>query len=393
MAEADHVDAPFQEEDVPMDGLLNLLHLRYAYTSEYSTEAEKKEARQGIIDAVRKNNMVGYADVVAEVVGMKLTQEETKAMVAANEKKVADINAKLKDAEENLGDIEVRDQLLARCEHYASIGELDLCLKESAACMAKTLASGPKLDLCFQRVRLGFAYSNHDIVNSALKDLSKMLKDGDWERRNRAKMYEGLYCVYIRQFDKGAKLLLDGLSTFAATELLSYQQYVFLTGVAGLATLDRAGLKKYLVDCPEVLAANDKELNGLISALYECKYAEFFDALAAVCHKMRRSVFLNAHTNFFFRELRIKVFNQFLDSYSSVTLQSMAASFALPVSVLDHMLFTLVSNERLACKIDRVSGNVLTFRGDHINFQYHKIVKEGDILLNKIQKLSRVVEQ
>jgi len=258
--------------------------------------------------------------------------------------------------------------------------------------MAKTLAVGPKLDLCFQRIRLGFAYSNHTIVNDALADAQKLLKDGDWERRNRMKMYEGLYCVFVRQFDKGAKLLLDGLSTFAATELMSFQQYIFITGVAGLATLDRAGLKKHLVDCPEVLAANDKELNALITALYECKYNEFFDALAAVCHKMRRSVFLNAHVNYFFRELRVKVFNQFLDSYSSVTLQSMATSFAIPVNVLDTMLYTLVSNERLACKIDRVSGNVLTYRGDQINFQYHRIVKEGDILLNKIQKLSRVVE-
>ena len=133
-------------------------------------------------------------------------------------------------------------------------------------------------------------------------------------------------------------------------------------------------------------------MQSLVQSIYHCHYGEVFSVLDRVCTEFRQSVFLSLHVNYFFREVRVLVFNQFLDSYSSVTLKSMATSFNLPVSVLDAMLFTLISNERVACKIDRVSGNVTTYRGDNVNFQYHKIVKNGDILLNRIQKLSRLAE-
>jgi hypothetical protein len=34
-------------------------------------------------------------------------------------------------------------------------------------------------------------------------------KGGDWDRRNRLKVYRGLHLISIRQFAKGGELLLD----------------------------------------------------------------------------------------------------------------------------------------------------------------------------------------
>jgi len=67
---------------------------------------------------------------------------------------------------------------------------------------------------------------------------------GDWDRRNRLKVYNGLHLLSIRQFKRGGELLLDALSTFTATELLSYNEFVGLTVIANTLGLKRVDLKK-----------------------------------------------------------------------------------------------------------------------------------------------------
>lgn len=390
MADVDAAD--FVEEQVPMDPLIELLHHRFTFASEYSTPDEKATAKDAILARIRENKMTPYYEAVKDLIGITIPDAELSAMAAWQTTRLAELEEKLKDAQEIAGDQEIREAVVAKVDFYASLGDLQTTLKLSDECMSKTLATGPKIDLCLQRVRLGLAFSDGELATKAIAEAQKLMKEGDWERRNRLKVYEGLYNVFVRNTTKGATLLLDAISTFAATELLSYDQYIFVTALSGLLTLDRAAMKKQLVDSPEVLSAHVPEVIELVTNIYNCKYGSLFDDLAAVCHQMRRCVFLVSHVNYFFREVRIKVFNQFLDSYSSVTLASMAKSFNIPVSVLDQMLFTLISNQRLSSRIDRVSGDVKTYRGNEVNFQYHRIVKEGDVLLNKMQKLSRVVE-
>lgn len=67
---------------------------------------------------------------------------------------------------------------------------------------------------------------------------------GDWDRRNRLKVYHGLHLLSIRQFKRGGELLLDALSTFTATELIGYNDFVALTVISNVLTLNRPDLKK-----------------------------------------------------------------------------------------------------------------------------------------------------
>lgn len=50
-----------------------------------------------------------------------------------------------------------------------------------------------------------------------------------------------------------------------------------------------------------------------------------------------------------------------------------------------------IPSKKLNCVIDRVNGTVETNRPDNKNAQYQKLVKEGDLLLNKLQKYQAVV--
>lgn len=81
---------------------------------------------------------------------------------------------------------------------------------------------------------LPFALSDHRLVDEG----------GDWDRRNRLKVYRGLHLISIRQFKQSGELLLDALSTFTATELVSYNDFVALTVIANGLTLNRVDLKK-----------------------------------------------------------------------------------------------------------------------------------------------------
>jgi 26S proteasome regulatory subunit N7 len=62
---------------------------------------------------------------------------------------------------------------------------------------------------------------------------------GDWDRRTRLKDYEAYYLITLRKFDEAAKLLLETLSTFNATELMSLGAYVQLTTICALVALER----------------------------------------------------------------------------------------------------------------------------------------------------------
>jgi len=54
-------------------------------------------------------------------------------------------------------------------------------------------------------------------------------------------------------------------------------------------------------------------------------------------------------------------------------------------------LSRFIAAGRLNCKIDKVGGVIETNRPDTKNAQYQSVIKQGDNLLNRIQKLSRVI--
>jgi 26S proteasome regulatory subunit N7 len=54
-------------------------------------------------------------------------------------------------------------------------------------------------------------------------------------------------------------------------------------------------------------------------------------------------------------------------------------------------LSRFVSAGRLNCSIDKVNGIVETNRPDTKNARYEQAIKQGDTLLNSLQKLSRVI--
>ena len=86
-------------------------------------------------------------------------------MAEQNEKDLQALDARIKDAEENFGETEVREVLLARALFYVKIGDKEKALTAYRQTAEKTFPLGQRLDLAFARIRLGFAFDDHDLTS------------------------------------------------------------------------------------------------------------------------------------------------------------------------------------------------------------------------------------
>ncbi|KNC70658.1 hypothetical protein SARC_16812, partial [Sphaeroforma arctica JP610] len=81
------------------------------------------------------------------------------------------------------------------------------------------------------------------MIQANLAKAKTMIEEGgDWDRRNRLKVYEGLYFMFVRDFKQAVDLLLSTLSTFTASELMDYESYVSYTVICSVIALDRVDL-------------------------------------------------------------------------------------------------------------------------------------------------------
>lgn len=99
-------------------------------------------------------------------------------MVAENDKKLQELNAKITDAVENLGESEIREALLAKANHLARIGEKDKAVTAFAETMEKSVALGHKLDILFTVIRMGFFHGDNDLVVRNIEKATSLLEQG-----------------------------------------------------------------------------------------------------------------------------------------------------------------------------------------------------------------------
>ncbi|RUS89116.1 hypothetical protein EGW08_003124 [Elysia chlorotica] len=346
------------------------------------------------MDAIKTNEMAPFYEEVAQELGWKKDEALLSSMKAANTEKLKQLDEAIEDAEKNLGETEIRDSMLTKAEYLCRIGDKASALTEFRKTYDKTVALGYRLDIVFHLIRMGLFYNDHDLITKNIEKAQSLIDEGgDWDRRNRLKVYRGLYTMSIRDFKTAAGLFLDTIATFTSYELMDYQKFVTYTVLCCMIALERPKLREKVVKGSEILEV----LHGLpdvrkfLFSLYNCHYSDFFIALASVEDLMKYDRLLAAHYSYYVREMRIMAYAQLLESYRSLTLDYMAKSFGVTVAFIDQELSRFIAAGRLHCKIDKVGGIVETNRPDSKNWQYQNCIKQGDILLNRVQKLSRVI--
>lgn len=354
----------------------------------------KDQIQQQIKEAIEKDNMTGFHSFLMSEphLGWKSLPADVLArMEKANAEKLAQLESTLEDAIANLGETEVREALLAKADFFCRTGQKELAIPAYQETLAKTVALGQKLDIHFTLVRLGFFTNDSELVRRHIKKAHVLMEEGsDWDRRNRLKTYEAIQAMQARKFSKASSLFVETLSTFSSFEIFDFETYVFYTVFCSMLALDRVPLKEKIIDSPEVLSVIEKipHLSSFLNSFYKGEYQTFFSSLLHIMDRTNTDRVLNAHTRWFCREMRVKAYAQFLESYRSVQLESMAKQFGVSSQFLDEELSRFIAIHRLNCKIDKVSGIVETNRPDSKNAQYAATIKQGDLLLNRVQKLA-----
>lgn len=381
-----------EEEGLPKNPNLELAQLKFRLGTDKFKNDEASKAK--LMEVIKTDDMAIFYEEICRDLGWKVDTGLLEKMKSANEEKLKQLDEAIEDAEKNLGETEIRDSMLAKAEHFSRIGDKAAALTQFRKTYDKTVALGYRLDVVFHLIRLGLFYMDHELINKNLEKAQTLIDEGgDWDRRNRLKVYRGVYCMSIREFKEAATLFLDTIATFTSYELMDYPTFVTYTVLCSVIALERPQLREKVVKGSEILEVLHSlpVIKRYLFSLYDCHYGDFFLALAAVEEVMQNDRLLAAHCRFYVREMRIMAYAQLLESYRSLTLEYMADAFGVTIDFIDPELARFIAAGRLHCKIDKVGGIVETNRPDSKNWQYQSTIKHGDILLNRIQKLSRVI--
>lgn len=387
------------EENVPEPGhlVLEVFQQIHEYGVQDDDAATNRTQLQAdILSGIRKFNMATvYADVCARY-GWDVDAALQQQLNDKVEEESRKYDEAIDKAREKFGDVEVYEATRDKAEFLAKAGDKGAALATFDKLDTKHMSTGQKIDVAMSKARLvHLAHGDWKAAREAIQTAKAANeRGGDWDRRNRLKVYEALQLLAgQRDFQAASPFLMDAIATFTATELISYSRFIFYAVLVGLKTLDRPTLKKRLVDSPDVLAAigDTPGLADLLNSFYEGRYRDFLQALVTVYPLVLRDRYLGRHAAFYLREMRLAAYAQFLEAYKSVTLSGMAARFGVSPAFLDSELPRFIASGRISARIDAVSGVIETVRPDTKNAQYLAVIKQGDALLNKVQKLSRVV--
>ncbi|OEH73801.1 26s proteasome regulatory complex [Cyclospora cayetanensis] len=186
-----------------------------------------------------------------------------------------------------------------------------------------------------------------------------------------------------------SKLFLGVLATFPPCALLSFERFIFYAALLALLCCDRQTLKEQVVSAPPIMEGADEDMKGLLNAFYYAKYREFMTFLVPIAKRVKSDLYLSPHYFYFIRSIRLRAYQQYLEPYKSVTIANMAAAFGVSPEFVEEEVAGFIASGKLGCRIDRVNGVVEANRPDARSRLYLQTIKQGDVLLNRIQKLAR----
>uniref|UniRef100_A0A914HF88 26S proteasome non-ATPase regulatory subunit 6 n=1 Tax=Globodera rostochiensis TaxID=31243 RepID=A0A914HF88_GLORO len=255
------------------------------------------------------------------------------------------------------------------------------------------LEAGEKVtsQLMMYMVRFCLPTSDHELKKLLLIFWKVVPKGGDWDRKNQLRCCEALYKMSVRDLSGAASLFLEAVPTFDAEELMSYESLIFYTVLCSIYALDRPDLREKVINNGDIQQQQNPLVKRLLTTFYNSEYAQFMLALAEMEKYLKRDRYMNPHYQFYTRALRVRAYQQFLTPYKTVSLEVMGNCFGVSVEFVDKELFMFISSGALNVRIDAVKRVVEMGQMDGKHKQYKRLLHDGDILLNRVQNLSRVI--
>jgi len=309
------------------------------------------------------------------------------------EEYLSEIDAKMLKAEEDSDEIVIRDLTAQKGDRYLEFGDKEKHREFYLKAYEKAVGSSKKLDYLMVVVHSYYEANMMDLFFSTFEKCKSLNQDdGDWEKKNKLNIYEGIIEILRRNLGQAAFLFIGSINTFNATEIISFETLVCYSSILGLITLGRKEFKEKIINSSEVLGVylDNTSMSDFVESIYYGKYSQVFTQLLKLNDTvLTTDRFLKVHRKFIVRQLRIKIFTQYLQSYKTVKLDRMAQDFGVSANFLDEELYSLISNDDLACKIDKVNNVVESSHPDSQLKDLKDIIKNGDKILEQIHKLAK----
>jgi 26S proteasome regulatory subunit N7 len=214
-----------------------------------------------------------YDGMTPSISSCKLTPDELKGMEEKLEKELVELEKKVEEAKESAGDMEVMD---ARVE-IARFAAKSLSEKQAVEAYQKLLdlpkvSSGKKIDALMESARVASFYGDTIKADEYVERADKLANEGgggDWDRRNRLKVYKALQRLLHRDMETASSLLLDCIATFSCNEICTYTEFIVYAILTNMLHLPRPELKKSIIDGPEILSVA-KEIPAVVSNNSDC---------------------------------------------------------------------------------------------------------------------------
>jgi 26S proteasome regulatory subunit N7 len=374
-------------EASPLDAYpnLNLARIREQYA-----RCPNPTDETDLINACRENSMLPFYKSLCSEFNWPADDELIRQMGSVCFEERNKLEKALADAQENQSEEDVRVAFQNLALFFVKIGDFENSKKSLADLLAHTVALGQKIDVVFCQMRVAFFFKDHTTFNDLNDQAQALIKaGGDWERKNRLKVYEGLSLCARRNFIPASSLFISTLSTYTATELMPYDDFVYRTVVLAVLSLTRAefGTK---IDRAMEIRSQGEEVQSLLS-LYHLDYKGFFDALSEVEEKLSCDIWFSTHLSFLIKELRVRAYRQFLEPYEALQINAMAQAFDVTPEFIEQEMRRFIFSRKLNAKIDRVSGTIHTNPPDSRATKMREALKRGEVLATRLQKLLRLL--
>lgn len=196
---------------------------------------------------------------------------------------LAKIDARIKQAQDDGDDVQLRDAYISKAELYEGQSQYEQAIENYQLALSKTAGAQKKLEYQLAVLHIYFLREDFAKFGDQL-ELCKRLNEegGDWEKKNKLLVYEGLWMIKKRDLEAAATTLLSCVNTFNAPEIIPFEKLVFYGVVLGMVTLQRKDLKSKVIDNSDIVAVlrEEKTLYDYLFSLYERRYSDFFKNLS-----------------------------------------------------------------------------------------------------------------
>ena len=204
-----------------------------------------------------------------------LSESDLDALTAHHEVVLSSLRSAITRASDEAGDMEVLHASMDVARYAARCCDMGAAADAYRAVLAlPKLSAGKRLDAHLEMARVCSFWGDFRGMGDTLASAAKAIaKGGDWDRRNRLKVYQALSFLLVRDVGSASKLLVEGIATFSCAELCDYPEFVTYAIVTGLLSLKRTELKKSIIDGSEVLQVA-KDIPVLVSLV--CLVCDLF---------------------------------------------------------------------------------------------------------------------